>query len=139
MISHPALKRNQGSSVELIFQCQYTLVFPCSLCVSGEVKGRKILGLHNWIQFHLLESYQNLNYYGHIAEVFLPASQKVRSRYEFKIYISLSEIYRVRRTVILSHTNVLQTRKTGKRIFHVVISAKKVMSLLRQFVCLFAK
>lgn len=33
--------------------------------VTGEVKGGKVSGFHNWIQFYLLEKRGVLNYYSH--------------------------------------------------------------------------
>lgn len=34
-------------------------------CILGEVKGGKVSGFHNWIQFYLLEKRGLLNYYSH--------------------------------------------------------------------------
>lgn len=31
----------------------------------GEIKGGKVSGFHNWIQFYLLEKKGQLNYYSH--------------------------------------------------------------------------
>lgn len=31
----------------------------------GEIKGGKVSGFHNWIQFYLLEKRGQLNYYSH--------------------------------------------------------------------------
>ena len=43
--------------------------FMCALkntfCVTGEIKGGKVSGFHNWIQFYLLEKRGKLNYYSH--------------------------------------------------------------------------
>lgn len=33
--------------------------------LSGEIKGGKVSGFHNWIQFYLLEKKGLLNYYSH--------------------------------------------------------------------------
>lgn len=33
--------------------------------MTGEVKGGKVSGFHNWIQFYLLEKRGELNYYSH--------------------------------------------------------------------------
>lgn len=33
--------------------------------MAGEIKGGKVSGFHNWIQFYLLEKSKRLNYYSH--------------------------------------------------------------------------
>lgn len=33
--------------------------------LTGEIKGGKVSGFHNWIQFYLLEKRGQLNYYSH--------------------------------------------------------------------------
>lgn len=51
------------SSIQLVlvFRCLLKIVFN----VTGEIKGGKVSGFHNWIQFYLLEKRGKMNYYSH--------------------------------------------------------------------------
>lgn len=45
--------------------CPDVLVTMNLLNYKGEIKGGKVSGFHNWIQFYLLEKSGALNYYSH--------------------------------------------------------------------------
>lgn len=48
-----------------VFRCFFLSDYWEIHSVIGEIKGGKVSGFHNWIQFYLLEKRRELNYYSH--------------------------------------------------------------------------
>lgn len=54
-----------GLRAVLCFSCFSDVFIKTFFNITGEIKGGKVSGFHNWIQFYLLEKRGQLNYYSH--------------------------------------------------------------------------